>query len=87
MTNTGLLIQSAAAAWLMLRVTERADLVALVQTANSLPAMTFSILFAAVGARYRRSVLLRIQLDWRGASSSQAYLCWQQVRSENTASM
>jgi len=63
LSNFGGQMQTVGAAWLMTSLTSRADLVALVQTAASLPILFFSLLAgAAADALPRRSVLLSAQI-------------------------
>jgi MFS family permease len=62
LSNFGGQMQTVGAAWLMTSLTTRADLVALVQTAASLPILCFSLLAGAVAdALPKRNVLLTAQ--------------------------
>ena len=61
-SNFGGLIQSVGAAWLMTALAGSADLVALVQTSNTLPIMLFSLAAGAIADNYdRRIVMLTAQ--------------------------
>jgi len=53
-SNVGSMIQSVSAGWLMATITESEDLVALVQTATSLPVMLFSLLAGALADNFDR---------------------------------
>lgn len=59
----GALIQGVGAAWLMTALTDSVDMVALVQSATSLPIMMFSLAGGAIADNFnRRSVMLTAQL-------------------------
>lgn len=61
-SNFGALIQSVGAAWLMLEITQRADMVALVQTSVALPVVLFSLIGGAMADGLdRRRILLAAQ--------------------------
>lgn len=61
-SNFGGLIQSVGAAWLMLQMTQRADMVALVQTSVALPVVLFSLIGGAMADGLdRRRILLAAQ--------------------------
>jgi MFS family permease len=61
-SNLGNAIQSVGASWLMTSIAPRADMVALVQTAVSLPIMLFALLGGAIADLFdRRRVMLAAQ--------------------------
>lgn len=62
-SNLGNAIQAVGASWLMTSIAPRADMVALVQTAMSLPVMLFALIAGAVADLYdRRKVMLAAQI-------------------------
>lgn len=61
-SNFGSLIQSVGAAWLMLEMTHKAEMVALVQTSVALPVVCFALLGGAIADNWdRRRVMLAAQ--------------------------
>ena len=61
-SNLGGLIQGVGAAWLMTTIAGSADMVALVQTSNTLPVMIFAVLGGAIADGFdRRRVMLAAQ--------------------------
>lgn len=76
-SNFGSLIQSVGAAWLMLELTHRADLVALVQTSTALPVVMFALLGGAMADNLdRRRVMLAAQLLMLATSVALAFCAW-----------
>jgi len=70
-SNLGTLIQGVGAAWLMTEITRSADMVALVQTAMSLPVMLFAIFGGAIADSFdRRRVMLGAQVFMLVAAAS-----------------
>ena len=68
-SHLGNAIQSVGASWLMTSIAPRADMVALVQTAVSLPIMLFALLGGAIADLYdRRRVMLAAQTMMASAS-------------------
>jgi MFS family permease len=62
-SSFGALIQGVGAAWLMTSITDSVDMVALVQSATTLPIMMFSLVGGAVADNFnRRRVMLTAQL-------------------------
>lgn len=62
LSNFGTLIQSVGAAWLMLEMTRKAEMVALVQTAIALPVVLFALIGGAIADNLdRRRVMLVAQ--------------------------
>ena len=62
-SNLGNAIQSVGASWLMTSIAPSADMVALVQTATSLPIMLFALIAGAVADLFdRRKVMLFAQI-------------------------
>jgi MFS family permease len=62
-SNLGTMVQSVGAGWLMVSIAQSDDMVALVQSAATLPVMLFSILAGAISDSFdRRRVLLIAQL-------------------------
>jgi len=57
LTNLGMLIQGVGAAWVMTQMTPRADLIALVQTAASLPIMLIALPAGAIADMYDRRIV------------------------------
>jgi MFS family permease len=80
LSNFGSLIQGVGAAWAMTLMTSSADMVALVQTATSLPIMLISIPAGAIADMYDRRIVglvaLVITLAGSIALSAVAYLGW-----------
>ncbi len=77
-SNFGSLIQSVGAAWLMLEMTQRADMVALVQTSIALPVVLFSLLGGAIADGLdRRRVMLAAQAFMLIVSVALALCAWQ----------
>jgi len=78
LSNFGSLIQGVGAAWAMTQMTTSADMVALVQTASTLPIMLISIPAGAIADMYDRRVVglvaLVITLVGSAALSALAYL-------------
>jgi MFS family permease len=61
-SNLGGLVQGVGAAWLMTSIAPSADMVALVQTSNTLPVMLFAVLGGAISDGFdRRRVMLAAQ--------------------------
>ncbi|WP_173931918.1 MFS transporter [Chelativorans sp. Marseille-P2723] len=61
-SNLGTTIQSIGAAWLMTTISSQAEMVALVQTATTLPIMLFSLAAGAISDNFdRRTVMLTAQ--------------------------
>lgn len=77
-SNFGGLIQSVGASWMMVQITDSANLVALVQASTTLPIMLFSLVAGAIADTYdRRKVMLTAQLFMCGISvllAAAAYL-------------
>lgn len=68
-SNLGNAIQSVGASWLMTSIAPAADMVALVQTATSLPIMLFALVAGAVADLFdRRVVMLVAQIGMASAS-------------------
>ncbi|MDB5688920.1 MAG: transporter [Sphingomonas bacterium] len=68
-SNLGNAIQSVGASWLMTSIAPAADMVALVQTATSLPIALFALIAGAVADLYdRRKVMLTAQIGMASAS-------------------
>jgi MFS family permease len=68
-SNLGNAIQSVGASWLMTSIAPAADMVALVQTATSLPIMLFALIAGAVADLFdRRMVMLVAQVGMASAS-------------------
>ncbi len=81
-SNFGGLIQSVGAAWLMLEMTRRADMVALVQTSTALPVVLFSLLGGAIADGLdRRRVMLAAQLFMLAVSVALALCAWHELLS------
>lgn len=79
-SNFGSLIQSVGAAWLMLEMTNQADMVALVQTSVALPVVLFSLLGGAIADSHdRRRVMLLAQTFMLLVSVTLAVFAWQGV--------
>ncbi|MCB1633312.1 MAG: MFS transporter [Xanthomonadales bacterium] len=77
-SNFGSLIQSVGAAWLMLELTRRADMVALVQTSVALPVVLFSLIGGAIADGLdRRRVMLAAQSFMLIVSVALAVCAWQ----------
>lgn len=78
LSNFGSLIQSVGAAWLMLEMTQRADMVALVQTSVALPVVLFSLIGGAIADGLdRRRVMLAAQAFMLLVSVALAVCAWQ----------
>lgn len=76
-SNFGGLIQSVGAAWLMLEMTRRADMVALVQTSVALPVVLFSLMGGAMADGLdRRRILLAAQGFMLVVSTGLALCAW-----------
>lgn len=72
-SGLGTMIQGVGAAWLMTEITDSVDLVALVQTAMTLPVVMFALLGGAIADSFdRRIVMLIAQLFMLVASASLA---------------
>jgi len=68
-SNLGNAIQSVGASWLMTSIAPAADMVALVQTATSLPIMLFALIAGAIADLFdRRKVMLTAQIAMASAS-------------------
>jgi MFS family permease len=68
-SNLGNAIQSVGASWLMTSIAPEADMVALVQTATSLPIMLFALIAGAIADLFdRRKVMLTAQIAMASAS-------------------
>jgi MFS family permease len=68
-SNLGNAVQSVGASWLMTSIAPRADMVALVQTAMSLPIMLFALVAGAIADLFdRRKVMLTAQVAMASAS-------------------
>ena len=68
-SSFGWLVQGVGAAWLMTLLTDSADMVALVQTAITLPVMLFSLMSGAIADNFdRRRVMLVAQLGMLSVS-------------------
>lgn len=79
-SNFGGLIQSVGAAWMMLEMTQRADMVALVQTSVALPVVLFSLLGGAMADGLdRRRVMLAAQCFMLLVSLALAICAWQDL--------
>lgn len=70
-SNLGQQMQAVAAAWTMLEITHRADLVALVQTATSLPMMLLAVAAGALADMYdrRKVALVALSVCFLGAAA------------------
>lgn len=81
-SNFGGLIQSVGAAWLMLEMTHRAEMVALVQTSVALPVVCFALLGGAIADNWdRRRVMLAAQGFMLLVSIALAVFAWLDVLS------
>ena len=81
-SNFGDLIQSVGAAWLMLEMTHRAEMVALVQTSVALPVVCFALLGGAIADNWdRRRVMLAAQGFMLLVSIALAVFAWLDVLS------
>jgi predicted MFS family arabinose efflux permease len=68
-SNLGNAVQSVGASWLMTSIAPAADMVALVQTATSLPVMLFALIAGAIADLFdRRKVMLTAQVAMASAS-------------------
>jgi len=68
-SNLGNAIQAVGASWLMTSIAPSADMVALVQTATSLPVMLFALIAGAIADLFdRREVMLTAQIAMASAS-------------------
>src|SRR3954471_2406200 len=78
LSNLGLLIQAAGAAWAMTQMTSSADKVALVQTALMLPIMLIAMPAGAVADMYDRRMvaLVSLSIGLAGATAL-SVLAWQ----------
>ncbi len=80
LSNFGGLIQSVGAAWLMLEMTQQADMVALVQTSVALPVVMFSLLGGAIADSLdRRRIMLAAQTFMLLVSVTLAVIAWQNM--------
>ncbi len=80
LSNFGGLIQSVGAAWLMLEMTQQADMVALVQTSIALPVVLFSLLGGAIADSLdRRRIMLSAQIFMLLVSIVLAVIAWQNL--------
>ena len=76
-SNFGSLIQSVGAAWLMTSIAKSADMVALVQTAVSLPILMWSLIGGALADGHdRRKIMLASQLFMLVVSLALAIFAW-----------
>ena len=76
-SNFGSLIQSVGAAWLMTSIAKSADMVALVQTAVSLPILMWSLIGGALADGHdRRKIMLASQLFMLVVSLALAVFAW-----------
>ncbi len=79
-SSFGWLVQGVGAAWLMTLLTDSADMVALVQTATTLPVMLFSLMSGALADNFdRRRVMLFSQLFMLAVSIALMVLAWLDV--------
>lgn len=77
-SNLGGLIQAVGAGWMMASIADSADMVALVQTATTLPIMIFSLAAGALADNFdRRTVMLVAQSSMMTASIALAVLTFQ----------
>lgn len=84
-SNFGTLIQLVAASWLMASLTSSAEMVALVQTANTLPIMLLSLAAGALADNYdRRKVMLYAQVFMLLASVILAGMAWKGMLTPET---
>ena len=76
-SNLGVLIQTVGAAWMMTSLTNKADMVALVQASTTLPIMIFSLTAGAIADNFnRRSVMIVAQLFMCLVSLGLAAAAW-----------
>lgn len=76
-SNFGGLIQAVGAAWLMTSLTQSADMVALVQSATTLPVMLLSLVSGAIADSFdRRRVLIAAQVFMLCVSAGLALCAW-----------
>jgi MFS family permease len=80
LANLGALIQSVGASWLMISISESADMVALVQASVALPVMLLSLVAGALADnRDRRVVMLGTQLFMLAVSVALALCAWAEL--------
>lgn len=76
-SNFGGLIQAVGAAWLMTSLTDSANMVALVQSATTLPVMLLSLASGAIADSFdRRKVLIVAQTFMLAVSAALAVCAW-----------
>lgn len=79
-SHFGGMIQSVGAAWLMLSITQSADMVALVQASVALPVMLFSLVAGAMADNFdRRRMMLAAQVFMLVVSVALAVCAWSGV--------
>jgi len=77
LSNLGAVVQAVGAAWLMTSLTSSADMVALVQTATTLPLVIFSLAAGALSDNFdRRTIMLYAQVFMLVVSATLAVLAW-----------